>query len=40
LIATAQAQAAQTIRDNFLQPTVNAFGYTLTSFTLRWASSP
>jgi len=38
LISTAEAQAAQTIRDNFIQPTVNAFGYTLTRFTLDWAS--
>jgi hypothetical protein len=38
LIATAETQAAQTIRDNFIQPTVNAFGYTLAQFTLRWTS--
>lgn len=36
LIASAQAQAEQTIRDNFIQPAVNAFGYSLTQFTLRW----
>jgi hypothetical protein len=40
LLATAQSEAEQTIRDNFIQPTVNAFGYTLTQFTLRWAASP
>jgi hypothetical protein len=40
LMRTAQAQAAQTIRDDFIQPTVNAFGYTLDSFTLRWAPTP
>jgi hypothetical protein len=37
LVRTAEAQAAQTVRDNFVQPTVNAFGYTLDQFTLRWA---
>jgi hypothetical protein len=26
------------IRDNFLQPTVNALGYTLTQFSIRWIS--
>ena len=40
LIKTAEAQAAQTIRDNFIQPTVNAFGYTLDRFTLSWAAAP
>jgi len=38
LVRTAEAQAAQTIRDNFIQPTVNAFGYTLDQFALRWAA--
>jgi hypothetical protein len=37
LIATAEAQAVRTIRDNFVQPTVNAFGYTLDRFAIRWA---
>jgi hypothetical protein len=36
----AEIEAAQTIRDNFIQPTVNAFGYTLDRFTIRWASAP
>ncbi len=36
LVKTAEAQAVQTIRDNFVQPTLNAFGYTLDQFTLRW----
>jgi hypothetical protein len=36
LIATAETQATQTIRNNFIQPTVNAFGYTLNQFTIRW----
>ncbi|HEY3953206.1 MAG TPA: hypothetical protein VGM53_07515 [Streptosporangiaceae bacterium] len=37
LIAAAEHEASQTIRDNFIQPTVNAFGYSLTRFTLHWA---
>jgi hypothetical protein len=37
LIQAAEAQAGQIIRNNFVQPTVNALGYTLTGFTLRWA---
>jgi hypothetical protein len=37
LIRTAEAEATQTIRDNFVQPTVNAFGYMLDSFTIHWA---
>lgn len=36
LITTAEAQATQTIRNNFIQPTVNAFGYNLDRFTIRW----
>ncbi len=40
LIGSAEAQATQTVRDNFIQPTVNAFGYTLDQFTLRWAAGP
>jgi hypothetical protein len=40
LIKTAEAVAAQTIRDNFVQPTVNAFGYTLDRLTVRWAGAP
>lgn len=39
LISTAEAQAAQIIRNNFVQPTVNAFGYTLVGFTVRWAAA-
>jgi hypothetical protein len=38
LISTAESQATQTIRNNFVQPTVNAFGYTLDRFTLSWAT--
>jgi hypothetical protein len=37
LIAAAETEASQIIRYNFVQPTVNALGYTLTSFSLRWA---
>ena len=40
LIATAENEAVATIRDNFVQPTVNALGYTLDQFTIRWASAP
>jgi hypothetical protein len=40
LIRMAEAEAAQTIRDNFIQPTVNALGYTLDRLTLRWAAAP
>lgn len=40
LITATENQATQTIRDNFIQPTVNAFGYTLDRFTLRWATAP
>jgi hypothetical protein len=40
LIKTAEAVAAQIIRVNFIQPTVNAFGYTLDGLTVRWAGAP
>ena len=40
LIRTAEAQATQTIRDNFIQPTVNAFGYRLDRFAIRWVTAP
>jgi len=39
LVRTAENQALQTVRNNFIQPTVNAFGYMLDRFTLRWAGS-
>jgi hypothetical protein len=38
LIRTAETEAGQTIRDNFIQPTVNSFGYTLDRFTIHWAT--
>jgi hypothetical protein len=37
LIRAAEAEAEQIIRDNFIQPTVNALGYTLDGLTLRWS---
>ena len=40
LIGTAEAEATQTIRDNFIQPTLNALGYTLDRLTVRWAAPP
>ena len=40
LISAAETEATQTIRDNFVQPTVNAFGYMLDGFTVRWAKAP
>lgn len=40
LIRTAEAEAVRTIRDNFIQPTVNALGYTLDRFSVRWAAGP
>jgi len=38
LISAAKVQAAQIIRNNFVQPTVNALGYALAGFTIRWAA--
>jgi hypothetical protein len=38
LVSAAETEATTMIRDNFLQPTVNALGYTLTQFTIRWVS--
>lgn len=40
LVATAESQARQTVRDNFIQPTVNALGYRLDQFTVHWVASP
>ncbi|HLK73095.1 MAG TPA: hypothetical protein VKU77_05540 [Streptosporangiaceae bacterium] len=39
MIGAAENEAAQIIRNNFVQPTVNALGYTLAGFTLRWSGS-
>ena len=38
LIRTAEAQATRTIRNNFIQPTLNAFRYTLDQFAIRWVT--
>jgi hypothetical protein len=38
LMKTAETEAAQTIRDNLIQPIVNALGYTLDRLTVRWAA--
>jgi hypothetical protein len=38
LIKAAETEAGQTIRDNFIQPTVNSLGYTLDRFTLSWVA--
>jgi len=38
LISAAENEAVTMIRDNFIQPTVNALGYTLTQFTIRWVN--
>ena len=40
LVSAAENEAAQIIRDSFVQPTVNALGYTLVGFTLQWAGTP
>jgi hypothetical protein len=37
LVSTAKGEAVQMIRDNFIQPTVNAFGYRLDRLTISWA---
>jgi len=39
LISAAESQAAQIIRNNFIQPTVNALGYTLVGFNIHWAAT-
>jgi hypothetical protein len=40
LISTAKSEATQIIRYNFIQPTVNALGYRLTRFSIRWSGAP
>ncbi len=40
LVGAAETEAAQIIRDNFVQPTANALGYTLAGFSLRWSGAP
>lgn len=39
LISAAKAEATTMIRNNFIQPTLNALGYTLTGFSIRWVTS-
>jgi hypothetical protein len=39
LVSTAEAEAELIIRDNFVQPTVNALGYLLADFTIRWSAA-
>jgi hypothetical protein len=36
LIAAAEKEAVQTIRNNFVQPTLNAVGYKLQRFSIQW----
>jgi hypothetical protein len=40
LISTAEAEATQTVRDNFVQPTLNSLGYMLGKFAIRWVPAP
>jgi hypothetical protein len=39
LISAAESEAASMIRDNFIQPTLNALGYALAGFSVRWVSA-
>jgi hypothetical protein len=39
LIATAEQEATTIIRDNFIVPTVDALGYTVSRFTIRWVAT-
>ena len=38
LIRTAEAEATQAIRNNLIQPAVNALSYALDRLTVRWAA--
>jgi len=40
LINAAKSEAVKIIRYNFIQPTVNALGYTLTRFRIIWSGAP
>ncbi len=40
MVIAAQNEATKIIRDNFIQPTVNALGYKLASFSIRWVAEP
>jgi hypothetical protein len=39
LINAAENEAVQIIRNNFIQPTLNAIGYTLTQFNISWVGA-
>jgi hypothetical protein len=39
LISAAENEATVMIKNNFIQPTLNALGYDLTSFSIRWVPS-
>jgi hypothetical protein len=39
LISAAKSEATTMVRNNFIQPTLNALGYTLSSFSIRWIAS-
>jgi len=40
LISAAEAQATRMIENNFIQPTINALGYTLADFAIHWSAGP
>ncbi len=40
LISAAETQATRMIENNFIQPTVNALGYTLADFAIHWSAGP
>ena len=40
LTSAAEAQATRMIENNFIQPTINALGYTLADFAIRWSAGP
>ena len=40
LMNAARTQAMRIIGNNFVQPTVNALGYTLVDFTVHWSAAP
>jgi hypothetical protein len=40
LITAAETQATRMIENNFIQPTVNALGYTLADFAIHWSAGP
>jgi hypothetical protein len=40
LISAAEVEATRMIENNFIQPTVNALGYTLADFAIHWSAGP